>query len=417
MRRAGGDKCHGSTLSRVSALPSSSRATLLARGVTATWWYTASSIVFFLVIALGLWALPGWAVREPQERPAFAVVYAAAAAVSVVSAVLLLREYRRARFLQSERDLPAWSRPGLLAGVAAGSLSAGVLGYLAGVLLAAGLVAFSLSILAWPHGVRLRFTVLVTALLGALWWVEAAMLQPIAGATLPHPFFAVALAPMTVLTLWWWDIVVELDRARAAEGSLAAAQERLRLANDLHDLQGHHLQVIALQLELAERTLTADPDAAREHVRSAQRSVDDARAGTRDLATRFRGVPLPDELANAADLLRAAGLRVDLAVAAGAEVAPADLLGPVVRESTTNVLKHGAGGWARLELDRGPAGWRLAVANDAARLADDADAAAGNGLAGIVERVGEVGGEARWERRPDRFELTVTVPVSREVAR
>ncbi len=149
---------------------------------------------------------------------------------------------------------------------------------------------------------------------------------------------------MTATSLWWWDIVRELDRARRAEGRLAAAQERLRLAGDLHDLQGHHLQVIALQLELAEKMMPRDPDAAIDQVRAARASVDDARRGTRDLAARFRGVPLPDELANAADVLRAAGLTVDLLLVDTAAVhAPADVLGPVVRESTTNVLKHGGG--------------------------------------------------------------------------
>ncbi|MFP3822103.1 histidine kinase, partial [Bacillus sp. SIMBA_008] len=44
-----------------------------------------------------------------------------------------------------------------------------------------------------------------------------------------------------------------------------------------HDLQGHHLQVIALQLELAERLLPRDPDAGMEQLRAARVSVDEAR--------------------------------------------------------------------------------------------------------------------------------------------
>ncbi len=77
-----------------------------------------------------------------------------------------------------------------------------------------------------------------------------------------------AVPAMTVMSLWWWDVLIALDRARASEARLAATQERLRVATDVHDLQGHHLQVIALQLELAERLMEVDPDAALEQLRA-----------------------------------------------------------------------------------------------------------------------------------------------------
>ena len=138
-------------------------------------------------------------------------------------------------------------------------------------------------------------------------------------------------------------MLVTVDRARASESRLAATQERLRVATDVHDLQGHHLQVIALQLELAERLMGIDPDAALEQLQAARVSVDEARQGTRDLATRFRSVPLGDEVANARDLLAAAGLDVEADIAPDADDAPSSALGPVIRETTTNVLRHGAG--------------------------------------------------------------------------
>jgi two-component system, NarL family, sensor histidine kinase DesK len=153
--------------------------------------------------------------------------------------------------------------------------------------------------------------------------------------------------------------------------------------------------------------LLRDPDAALEQVRMARASVDEARRGTRALAGRFRGVPLPDELANAADLLRAAGLRVALDVSADAASAPAEVLGPVVRECTTNVLKHGGGAWARLGLARTSGGWLLSVANDAG---DASTIGRGAGLAGIAARVGEVGGELSYRAEGDDFAVTVTVP-------
>ncbi|MDI9891964.1 histidine kinase [Rhodococcus sp. IEGM 1404] len=276
-------------------------------------------------------------------------------------------------------------------------------------LLGVGFAAQTLCLVRWRAGVRVRLAVLSIVVIVAVWLIEVTRLQPEGYAQVfALPFFVALLPPLTATSLWWWDIVCELDRARRAEGRLAAAQERLRLAGDLHDLQGHHLQVIALQLELAEKMMARDPEAAGDQVRAARASVDDARRGTRDLAARFRGVPLPDELANAADLLRAAGLTVDLNVDATADRAPADVLGPVVRESTTNVLKHGGGVSASLSLVRQDGTWVLVVENDF-RVATT-PVSDGAGLSGIAERVGALGGDMDATRLDDRFRLTVRVP-------
>lgn len=167
--------------------------------------------------------------------------------------------------------------------------------------------------------------------------------------------------------------------------------------------------VVVLQLELAERLHAADPDAALDQLRAARRSVDDARQGTRDLATRFRSVPLGDELANARDLLAAAGLAVELRVAPDADLAPAADLGPVIRETTTNVLRHGGGHRARLVLARDPAGWRYEIANDAIQTPDAPEHGGGSGLDGMRRRVSEAGGTLDVQRG-DEFVVVVTVP-------
>lgn len=386
----------------------------LARGVTATWWYTAGSVLMFQAVTLFFWLVPtitGGAALQ-------VAVYLAAAAVSLASSVPLLARYGRRRI--DDADEGERFSPTVLWSLTAAAGAAAVAGVIAGSVLAgAALVALAVVLLRWRSGVRLRLVVGLTLLLVAIWIVEPALTGRNVGdeVDLVYNLFSVLLPPTAVLCLWWWDIVLALDEARAAEGRLAAAQERLRLAGDLHDLQGHHLQVIALQLELAERMLPRDPLAAAEQVRLARASVDEARTGTRALAAGFRGVPLSDELANAADLLRAAGLTVELDVDARADAAPADILGPVVRESTTNILKHGGGGWARLHLSLEESArrrsWRLEVSNDAAVRPGPAHApSAGSGLPGIAERVGAVGGAARWDAAPERFTVEVTVPAA-----
>jgi two-component system sensor histidine kinase DesK len=179
----------------------------------------------------------------------------------------------------------------------------------------------------------------------------------------------------------------------------------------VHDLQGHHLQVIALQLELADKLMARDPDAALEQIRAARVSVGEATQGTRDLATRFRTASLADEIANARDLLRAAGIAAAAEVSPDADAAPVEVLGPVIRETTTNALRHGAGRRARLVLESVPAGWRYEIVNDRAGGVDGAD---GSGLEGIARRVAEVGGTLEVRRDPHEFAVVVRIPAGGE---
>jgi len=382
---------------------STSPAAAYARDVRVTWWYTVVSIMMLQVFGLVIWTLV-LVLNEPVLTTA---LYLIGAAGSVASAILLLVHYRREPLDENDTIArrPVW--PLVLAGVASAALAGGAAGSL---LLAVVLSAQALCLVRWRAGVRLRLVVLLTLVIAAGWVIEAAHLNPegYVAQVLGMGIFIAMLPPLTATSLWWWDIVRELDRARRAEGRLAAAQERLRLASDLHDLQGHHLQVIALQLELAEKMMGRDPEAAVEQVRAARASVDDARRGTRDLAARFRGVPLPDELANAADLLRAAGLTVELLVDTEADRAPADVLGPVIRESTTNVLKHGGGASASLSLARHQGSWVLVVENDARAAASPVGD--GAGLSGIAERVRTVGGTVDAGHSGDLFRITVRVP-------
>jgi two-component system sensor histidine kinase DesK len=328
----------------------------------------------------------------------------------------LLRAYRHRT---GEATAVEWRSILLPLGVAA---AYGVLGWAmsgAWVLLLLPL-AQSLQLLDWPRSVRTRMVLLVTALLIGVWVVDlnVAFSEPPLSAVEDRYLagvFSTILPLTTVLSLWWWDVLIALDRARISEARLAATQERLSVATDVHDLQGHHLQVIALQLELAERLLHNDPDAALEQLRAARLSVDEARQGTRDLATRFRSVPLPDELANARDLLRAAGIAVEAVIAPDAGSAPGAVFGPVIRETTTNVLRHGGGKRARLTLARDGEDWRYEISNDVPPTTDATDPTSGHarhgtGLEGIARRAGDAGGSLEVVSGDGEFTVIVTVP-------
>lgn len=383
-----------------------------AGGVRATWWYTVAGLLFLDLVVLMNWWL--WLGQLPASvvLPAGPWLAALGATLQLAAAALLVRDYPVGAVDDDDAGLHRGRRRRALAALAVGGVGAALLGVTTGSwMLGFGVVAFLLSLHPWPAGVRWRLIVVLTVVLAGLWAVDAPRLGIDTAdadlATLP-PTLILLLPALSAFSLWWWDLVRELDRAREAAGAVSAMRERLRLAGEVHDLQGHHLQVVALQLELAERLIEHDPAAAAQQIRTARASVDEARAGTRDLATRFRGVPLPDELANAADLLRAAGHDVQVTVGPGAEDAPADVLGPLVRESVTNVLKHGAGGRARISLRRETDRWRYVIANDRDPAADDGHAQ-GTGIAAIRDRIAALGGSVHV-RSDDDFELTVVVP-------
>ena len=376
----------------------------LARGITATWWYTASAIVF---LELTLVLVTVAALAQTGAGPWAIGIVLAAGLLWWGATLVLLLQYRH-------RDDTAGTGPWrrIVLPLAIAVLYAVVGGVATGLWVVVGLAILQpLMLLNWPRGVRLRLVVAATVVLIGLWIVDqrTVTFDSVGQSSWwVLAMFAIMLPAMSVLSLWWWDVLITLDRARAAESRLGATQERLRVATDVHDLQGHHLQVIALQLELAERLMAKDSDAALEQIRLARASVDEARQGTRDLALQFRSVPLRDEIANAVDLLRAAGTSAESSVDAAADAAPASVLGPVIRETTTNVLRHGGGSWARLSLTRAGDAWRYEISNDAA--ASTVESGDGSGLDGIARRAAEVGGTVEVDRGRSEFTVVVTVP-------
>jgi two-component system sensor histidine kinase DesK len=384
-----------------------------SRGVTVTWWYTAAALVFFEGVLVATWSAL-FLRSDPGSAAGAAVLVGGLVWIGSTLPPLLAYRHRTA-----DPAVLRWQSAllPLLVAVAFGVLAFSLSGYW---LLLVTPLAQSLQFLDWPGTVRTRLVVAVTVLLTCLAVIDT----NVEGAGRPLDlesghfvlgFLSATLPVMTVLSLWWWDVLIALDRARVSEARLAATQERLKLATDVHDLQGHHLQVIALQLELTERLLAADPAAALEQLKAARISVDEARQGTRDLATRFRSVPLRDELENARDLLRAAGIAAETTVAPDADSAPADVFGPVIRETTTNVLRHGGGGFASLGLSAAGGSWRYSISNDT-DAAVPASQVAGSGLEGIERRARDAGGTFEVVRGEDEFTVIVTVPAEAEGA-
>ncbi|RDG39258.1 sensor histidine kinase [Streptomyces corynorhini] len=211
---------------------------------------------------------------------------------------------------------------------------------------------------------------------------------------------------------------VELREARATVAELAADEERLRLARDLHDLLGHSLSLITLKSELAGRMLPGLPDRAAEQVADIERVSRQALKEVREAVTGYRKPTLPGELAGARTALAAAG------VAAGLPADPPEAPpgGPLaeeneaalawsLREAVTNVVRHS--GARRRVIALTP---RRTLAGPVLELTveDDGDGASaapyGNGLTGLGERLAAVGGTLETRASRKGFALVARVP-------
>lgn len=215
-----------------------------------------------------------------------------------------------------------------------------------------------------------------------------------------------------VLSLWFWGLVQDLDRAHDTAKALAVAEERLRFAADLHDIQGHHLQVIALKGELAERLIGRDDDTARKHAGEIADLARTALAETRGVVQGYRRASLGTEITNAVGILAAVGIETSVEGDAGDVPAPLQpLFGALVREGTTNVLRHSSAQRCTVAISVREREVHVRLRNDGG--AGRSAAEAGSGLAGLRERFAAVGGRIDAGTTPDGFELAGRAGVDR----
>ncbi|QUY63777.1 Histidine kinase [Gulosibacter molinativorax] len=227
-------------------------------------------------------------------------------------------------------------------------------------------------------------------------------------------YLGVFIAFTIYMSMWAFNVVLKLDDARQTERDLAIARERLRFANELHDAQGHTLQVLALKTELAERLLDADIEAARAQLRDARQLAADALANTRSIARGYQQVSLEDELKNAVDVLEAAGTTCTLQIDEAPENGPAkELLARLVREGTTNLLRHATEAtFASIEVTGASNTWIVRMRNNGAAPTTLASARAtnGSGIAGLNAAFREANGEVESTLVGDEFTLTGRLP-------
>jgi signal transduction histidine kinase len=207
----------------------------------------------------------------------------------------------------------------------------------------------------------------------------------------------------------------ELRATRALLAESARVNERTRISRELHDLLGHHLTALSLNLEVAGHLVDGAP---REHINQAHTLARLLLSDVREVVSRLRD---DDAIDMAATLLPLAdnvpGLRIDMRLPEPFlldDPERAHVLLRCTQEIITNTVRHAHA--TTLELD-------YRVENGAVRLRARDDGrgaqgavAAGNGLRGIRERLDGYGGRLDIDPAPDRgFALDLSLPLQVDV--
>jgi two-component system sensor histidine kinase DesK len=253
-------------------------------------------------------------------------------------------------------------------------------------------------------------------------------------------FLAVLLPVLLVgvaMMAFRWQITLmhELAGARETVAKLAANEERLRLARDMHDLTGQSLSMITLKSELAAKRLAKlPPSAERDAVlgelgdigRVSRQTLHDIR----EAVSGYRRPTLAIEVITARNALEAATVRLDdgpeLTLRSGVLDPDTEaVLAWCLREAVTNVIRHSGARTCRIRLaERGGElslevtddGRGLGEANPAVQKNANGRAPRGSGLRGMSERLSAAGGRlslgpAGPSRPSSGFRLIATVPV------
>ena len=243
--------------------------------------------------------------------------------------------------------------------------------------------------------------------------------------------FLINLVPTVLLGLAMiglrshFELTRELGEARETVARLAASQERLRLARDMHDLTGQSLSMITLKSELALRLLgrlPAGPD--RDRVSDEIEQVGAVSRQTlhdiREAISGYRRPTLAVEVITARAALESAGITpeddAELTLLSGTFDPDAEAaLAWCLREAVTNVVRHSGARTCHIRLARRGGTLSLEVRDDGRGHvgAEPAGTCTGTGLRGMSERLGAVGGSL--ELRPaglPGFRLIATVPAT-----
>jgi signal transduction histidine kinase len=210
----------------------------------------------------------------------------------------------------------------------------------------------------------------------------------------------------------WRSRAEEVERLRDADQQRAVAQERVRLARDVHDIVGHYLAGIALQARAGLRRVRTDPTRATQALTEIDQLAGDALAETRQAIGIIRSEDAPADLRPAPGIgdvedliarVRTPQVRVELHCEQSTRALPATLQTAayrIVQEALNNVVKHASPATAQVRIEEQADALTVTVTDDGTAGANVGTNRPGNGLRGMRERAEQAGGIL--EAGPDR---------------
>ncbi|WP_106582137.1 sensor histidine kinase [Murinocardiopsis flavida] len=220
---------------------------------------------------------------------------------------------------------------------------------------------------------------------------------------------------------WMLRVLLELQAAHEDRAALALANQRLRIARDLHDVFGRTLAAIAVKSSLAaELVKRGRDDRAAAELTEVQRLAEEAGTEVRHVVRGELRTTWDGEVSGARSLLESAGIRCTVTGDPVPEEC-AEALAWVVREGVTNLLRHSAATRVTLATAHEDGEVLLTIANDGAAApgsaptgeTGDADGG-GTGLRSMAERIHALGGRLSTRRDGTWFLLDATIPLPKD---
>jgi signal transduction histidine kinase len=213
-----------------------------------------------------------------------------------------------------------------------------------------------------------------------------------------------------------------LDRERELLADRAVAQERIRIAQELHDIVAHNVSLMVVEAQalgatVSDQQVTLSTDAIATLGRQAMTEMHTTLRLLRGDSETPELAPQPGlaQLERLIEQLRRAGLAIELTVEGQPrQLAPGVDLSAfrIIQEALTNVLKHAGGASTNVTLSYQPEGIMLTIidtdAHASAVLATEASD--GHGVIGMRERAALFGGSLSTKALPDGFKVTATLP-------